>query len=448
MALLIRNCAFLIRNPQQVERDCDLLVEGHRIRAIGRDLQPAGDVEVLDGRRCAVIPGLINPHTHLYQNFLKGVAPGLALVPWCNQVLFPTVGALRQAMDSPDSRIPYLWSASASIEMIKSGITCCVNMDVTAPGVMQAWEDIGFRGVMAYTLSNRWVPADLRSAEETMRLKALNFVEEFHHPGGLTTVFMAPSTLFLCTPELLTWAGEQARRLDLGMQIHIAETAGEVEDILGETGRRPVEELEHLGLLEGRLSAVHCCHLSPHEIELLARSGASAVYCPKSNMKLADGVMPVSALRKAGVPVSLATDGCASNDLLDLWEEIRAAVLLARVSEMDAAALEPRDAFGMVTLEAAQTARVDAGALEMGKLADITVVELKSPWLRPLHDEDIFNMLVFCAKACDVRDVIIHGKTVLRNRRLTTVDEDALLAEAEQVEAPLFRLRSTYPTGA
>src|SRR5512146_2355818 len=118
MPLLIRNCAYLIRDPQHVDQDCDLLIEGQRIRAIGKGLGVPPEAEVLDGSCCAVIPGLINPHTHLYQNFLKGVAPGLPLVPWCNQVLFPTVGALRAAITTKSSRVPYLWSALAAAEMI------------------------------------------------------------------------------------------------------------------------------------------------------------------------------------------------------------------------------------------------------------------------------------------------------------------------------------------
>ena len=444
MSILIRNCAYLIRSPRHVERDCDLLIEGPTIRAIGKGLLASPYAEVLDGRGCAVMPGLINPHTHLYQNFLKGVAPGLSLVPWCNQVLFPTVGALRPALSAGNGRVAYLWAAVAAIEMIKGGVTCCVNMDVTSAGVMQAWQKIGFRGVMAYTLSNRWVPAELRGEEAAMRRKVLAFVDEFHRPDGLTTVFMAPSTLFLCTGDLLRWAGEQARRLALGIQIHVSETAGEVDDILKETGMRPVEQLDHLGLLDERLSAVHCCHLDAREIELLARSGAGVVHCPKSNMKLADGIMPLGALRAAGVPVSVATDGCASNDLLDMWEEMRAALLLARVAQNDAGALQPEDAFGMATVEAARAARVNAGELQPGKLADVAIVELKSAALRPFHDGDLFNMLVFCGKASDVRDVIIHGQVVMKQRRLTTLDEEAILAEAEASEAPLFTQRASY----
>jgi 5-methylthioadenosine/S-adenosylhomocysteine deaminase len=256
---------------------------------------------------------------------------------------------------------------------------------------------------------------------------------------------MAPSTLFLCTDDFIQWAAAQARERDLGMQIHIAETSGEVDDLLKETGRRAVQQLKHLRLLEPRLSAVHCVHINHGEIDALAESGALVVHCPKSNMKLADGAAPVSRMRSAGIPVSIATDGCASNDLLDMWEEMRAAVMLARVSENDPSALSPRDAFRMATVEAARTARVNAGELEPGKLADVAILELKAGHLQPFHEQDIFNSLVFCGKSSDVRDTIIHGEVVMRDRKITRVNEKDLLAEASSYGKTLYDLRAEFP---
>ncbi len=444
MTLIIRNCTYLIRNPIQIEQGCDLLIEGSRIQTIGYALPIPQEAEVLDGNGCVVMPGLINPHTHLYQNFLKGVSSGLKLVPWCNQILFPTVDAVRKGRHTGQERAAYLWSALAAIEMLKGGITSCIDMDMVYPEIMHAWRDLGFRGVLAYTLSNQWLPAELRAEEETMKRKALEFVDAFHKPEELTTVFLAPSTLFLCTEPFLEWAGEQAGRLNLGMQIHIAEIAGEVDDLVKDTGRRTVEQLEHLGLLGERLSAVHCVHINTREMELLKRSGTNVVHCPKSNMKLADGVAPVTAMRRLGIPVSVGTDGCASNDLLDMWEEMRAAVLLARVTENDAAAMTPQEAFSMATVEAARAARLDAGELQPGKLADVVLLELKGVHLQPWHADDLINSLVFCGKAADVRDTIIHGQVVMRNRQITHLNETDLIDEAESIEKELFRMRADY----
>jgi 5-methylthioadenosine/S-adenosylhomocysteine deaminase len=433
VALLIRNCSYLVRNPAQIERDCDILMQGSRIQAIGKDLPVPAGVEIIDGSGCAAVPGLINTHTHLYQNLLKGVSPGLRLVPWCNQVLFPALGTFRDMMDRQGKRLSYLWTALASVEMIRGGITCCVDMDNTSAEIIHAWEDIGFRGVLAYTLTNRWVPAELRQGEETVKQHMLDFIREYHRPAGLTTVCVAPSTLFLCTDDFITWAGEQAQVHDLGMQIHVAEIRSEVEDQVKETGHSPVEHLHTLGLLNERLSAVHMVHVSEQDMERMAGSRAQVVHCPKSNMKLADGIAPVTAFHARGIPVSLGTDGCASNDLLDMWEEMRAGLLLARVSEDQPEAMTPQQAFSMATDTAARVARVEAGELQPGKLADLAVMELKAAHLQPFHDGDLLNALVFCGKAQDVRDTIIHGQAVMRNRRITTIDEGSLFAEVNSL---------------
>jgi 5-methylthioadenosine/S-adenosylhomocysteine deaminase len=448
MSIFIRNCSYLIRNPALIERDCDLLIDGSQIRAIGRDLPVPAGGDVLDGRGCVVMPGLINAHTHLYQNFIKGISPGLPLVPWCNQVLFPTVDAMRRTIGAGQQRVAYLWSALAAIEMMRGGITSCIDMDMVYPEVVSAWQDLGFRGVLAYTLANQWVPAELRAEEDAMKRKALEFVERFHSPDGLTTVFLAPSTLFLCSDDFLGWAGDQAGRLDLGLQIHVSETSEEVDDLVKQSGLRPVEQLARLDLLGQNLSAVHCVHLDKRELDLLKASGTNVVHCPKSNMKLADGAAPITAMRRLGIPVSLATDGCASNDLLDMWEEMRAAVLLARLVGNDAAALSAREAFTMATVEAARAARIAAGELQPGKLADVVVVDLKAAHLQPLHAEDLFNTLVFCGKACDVRDTIIHGKLVLHARRFPNFNESDLIEEAAALDAGLFPMRADYLPGA
>jgi 5-methylthioadenosine/S-adenosylhomocysteine deaminase len=209
---------------------------------------------------------------------------------------------------------------------------------------------------------------------------------------------------------------------------------------LESTGLRPPERLERLGILNSRVSAAHCVHVNQADIALLARSGAAVVHCPKSNMKLADGIAPVPALRRAGIPAAIATDGAASNDLLDMWEDMRVAALLARVGADDAAALSAADVFEMATVGGARACRVEAGVLEPGRLADLAIVDLRGPHLRPLHD--LLTTLVFCARAADVRDTIVDGRVVMRDRRLLTVDEAALIEEADAASRALLARRS------
>lgn len=444
MSLLLKNIAFLIRNPELIETNCDLLIEGSRISRIGVALEAPPGAAILDACGCAVIPGLINAHTHLYQNFLKGVSKDLSLIPWVNDLLFPTVAAILESNQENNSRPAYLWTAMAAIEMMRGGVTCCINMDVTDPDSLIAWRELGMRGVAAYTLTNTWVPAELRSDELKSRRKVAEFIQEWHEPGGMIQVFPAPSTPYLCDDGMLSWVRDLAEEMDLGVQIHVAEVASEVDDARRDWGMTPVERLHRLELLTPRLSAVHCVHVSQTDIDLLAAGGVSVVHCPKSNMKLADGVMPVNAMLKAGLSVSIANDGCGSNDLLDMWEEMRSGVLLARVTTGDPAALSAQDAFRMATIEPAKACRIDAGQIDPGRLADLAVIELRAAHLRPLHPNRILNTLVFCGKASDVRHTIINGELVMKDRALTSVDENAIFTEADQVEAPLYQRRASF----
>jgi 5-methylthioadenosine/S-adenosylhomocysteine deaminase len=355
--------------------------------------------------------------------------------------LFPTVGAILPEVHAGNTRLSYLWTALASVEMIRGGVTCCQDHDLASAweGIVAAWRDIGIRGVGAITLADRWIPANVQTDPALVRAQTLEFIEAYHDPRSRVTMALGPSTVFLCSDDYLTWAAEIAAARDLCIHIHVSETAGEVAESLASTGLRPPERLERLGILNWRLSAAHCVHVNPADIDLLARSGAAVVHCPKSNMKLADGIAPIPALRRAGVRVALATDGAASNDLLDIWEDMRAAALLARVGTDDAGALPAAEAFAMATLGGAQACRIEAGLIEPGRLADLAIVDLRGAHLRPMHD--LLTALVFCARAADVRDTIVDGQVVMRNRCILTVDEAALLEEADAVGRVLFARR-------
>lgn len=436
MPLLIRDATFLLRDVYRILRNADVLIEGNRIAAIGSHLPATDETEIIEATGCAVIPGLINAHTHLYQNLLKGVGAGLHLVPWCDAVLFPMVDVILQEQRVGNERPAYLWSALGALEMIRSGTTCCQNLDVSANAVFQAWTEVGLRGVGAITLADDWIPSEVMTASEELKRATLGYIDQWHNRLERLTVSLGPSTPFLCSDGLLEWVRDTATTRDLGIHIHVCETSEEVKESLEKYGMSPVRRLERLGLLSERLSAVHCVHLNDYEIALLARHNVTVVHCPKSNMKLADGAMPWPALKAAGVEVALGNDGCASNDLLDMWEEMRMAALLACINANDPSVITPTDVFRAATEGGAQACRVDAGTLDPGRLADIVIVDLTGPHLRPIHD--ILQTLVFCARAADVRDVIIDGQVVMRQRRILTVDEAALVDEADKVGQELY----------
>ena len=436
--ILIRDITHLVRDADRVERGVDLLIDRNRIATIGRIDAVAlpEDTTVLDGRGRAVVPGFVNAHTHLYQSMLKGRRDDLPLASWCEEVTFPFVRrVLHRAWRDEETRIGALWSTLGAIEMIRSGITSFVDMDMNIDGVIRAWTDVGIRGTAAMTIVDRWVPDDLMLRPDKTRAAALALIEQWHRPtdeDSLVTVFLAPSAPFTCSEAMLTWIREESERHDLGIETHVSETAWEVEESLRLTGVTPLAYLDRLGLLERPLAAVHGVHLTDAEIELARSRGVAVVYSPKSNMKLGSGIAPIVALQRAGVQIALGTDGAASNDLLDPFEEMRCGLLLQKVAHRDPTVLGARDAFRFATEGGACVCRLDAGTLDEGRLADVVLVDLSAPHTFRLTDE-IVPCLVHCAKSSDVETVIVNGKIVMRDRVIQTVDETAMLEEAKRV---------------
>lgn len=442
MNICIRDADYLLRDAGRIEKEVDLLIEDNKIISIGKNLPVTPDTMVLDAEGCAVIPGLVNSHTHLYQNFLKGASSGLPLIDWFNKDLFPLVEMILREQKAGNTRLNYLWSMIGSMEMIRGGVTCCQNMDVSTvkalPGILKAWNDIGIRGVGAVNLANRtgWVSSGLINEDHKLYGSIERLIEQGHDPEHRIQIALGPSAPFLCDENLLSWVGRTAEKHDLGIQIHLSETAGEVESALNEWGITPVGYLDSVGLLSDRLSAVHCVNVNQEDIKLLRTRNVTVVSCPKSNMKLASGIMPWSTLQDEGIKIALGSDGCASNDLLDMWEEMRSAAFIASAKSGDPSNVSPADVFRAVTEGGAAACRVSAGTLDPGQRADVVLVDLKAPHLRPVHN--ILNTLVFCVRASDVRDVIIDGKVVMLNRVITTVDELLLLKEFEQAANRLY----------
>jgi 5-methylthioadenosine/S-adenosylhomocysteine deaminase len=214
------------------------------------------------------------------------------------------------------------------------------------------------------------------------------------------------------------------------MQIHVAETRYEVEEIARRHGTTPLAYLDRFGLVDQRLTAVHCVHLAEQDLDLLQERGVIPVYNPKSNMKLGSGIAPVAEMLRRGIPVALGTDGSASNDLLDMFEEMRVAALLQKVAAEDPSVITAADVFRMATENGARAARIEAGTLDPGRLADVVLVDLSGVHLIPVHD--IVNSLVYCARGSDVATVIIDGQVVLQDRMLLTMDEGAILDMARE----------------
>jgi 5-methylthioadenosine/S-adenosylhomocysteine deaminase len=451
MKLLLKGASYLVRAADRIERDSDVLIEGEHIAGVG-SFQPGPEWQVIDATDCAVIPGLVNAHTHLYQNLLKGRNDELDLVGWCDEVLFPAADVVHTDHRlRNDQRLGYAWSLVAALEMIKSGTTCCIDMDLTMDAVFQAWLDIGFRGVGAVTLSDRWLPDKIQQPLEVTQQEALGYVERWHQMPASSPriqIALAPSTPFLASAELLRWTREQRDRQDLAVQIHVAETRYEVQEIDRRAGTTPLQYLDRFGLVDPRLTAVHCVHMADRDLDLLLERGVIPVHSPKSNMKLGSGIAPVAAMLGRGIPVALGTDGSASNDLLDMFEEMRTAALLQKVAAEDPGVISAADLFRMATEHGARACGIEAGTIDPGRLADLAVVSLQQPHLLPVHD--IVNSLVYCAKGSDVDTVIINGQVIMQGRRLITMDEGTILDMAQRLGQELYErsLQSDLYRGA
>ncbi len=426
----------MVCHDDEIKHDLDLLIEGNTIAAIGTDLvqDPDRCHTVLDGRGKLVMPGLINSHTHLWQSFLKGKRDDLPLTPWCDEIILPFLKKLTQCDGRKGSgEISYLWSMLGAMEMVRSGITTVIDMDLGFQShlIPQAWVDLGMRGVIAVEMSDQWgSSAEGASIEDEME-NVLDLVERWHRPwtgDNLVQVALGPSAPFICSETLLAWVKQQAETYGLGIQIHVSETKGEVEEALARWGKHPLEYLETTGLLSCPVSAVHCVHLTPQEIELARRYAVVPVYCPKSNMKLGSGVAPLKEMLDAGLEIALATDGAASNDLLDPFEEMRAGVMLQKATREDPAAASAHQLLRMATSGGAKACRLDAGIIAPGKLADLVILDFDAPHLLSF-DSDLVPALVYCAKAGDVESVIINGKLVMRDRKFLCIDEDLLYDE-------------------
>jgi len=409
-------------------------VRGDTIVAVG----PAPELEaalaparVLDYPLGLLLPGLINAHTHAAMSLFRGLADDLPLEDWLNSHIFPAERHL-------DREVVYWGTKLAVAEMLLSGTTCFCDMYLFADAVARAAAETGIRAVVGEVLydfpsPNYGPPAEgLRFSETLCRSYT-------GHPR--VRVAVMPHAIYTCSPELLSEAGELAARLDTLLVTHLAETAREAAYSQAAFGLTPVQHLHRLGLLSPRLVADHCVVLSEDDLELLAAAGAGVAHCPESNMKLASGVAPVTAMLRRGIPVGLGTDGCASNNNLDLFQEMDTAAKLQKVHLLDPTALPALQALSLATTGGAQVLGLagQVGRLAPGYKADLIVLDLDQPHLTPLYDP--FSHLVYAARGADVHTVMVDGRLLVENRRLSAMDVEETLARARELAR---RVRQNY----
>lgn len=428
---LLKNAIVLTMDDDyQIFEPGAVVVHGENIIAVGNEshlIQMYPDAEVVDCGGKVLMPGLVNAHTHVPMTLLRGLADDLRLDVWLLGYMMP----VEREFVSPD--FVQLGTKLACAEMIRSGITSFADMYYFEEDVAKATAESGLRAVCSQSILKFPTP-DARSYEESLAY-ARDYIQRWKdHP--LIVPSIAPHAVYTTTEDILRNCAEIAVEYDVPLHIHISETSYEVENVRREQGMPVVPYVKKLNLLDAKVLAAHCVHVDDGEMRTFQHYNTGVAHNPSSNMKLASGIAPIKRMLDLGLNVGIGTDGPASNNDLDMFEEIRLASFLAKGSSGDPTALPARQALAMATRLGARAMHMGQiiGSLEAGKRADLILVDIS-----PLHNSPRFRrdsqgayaQLVYAAKAVDVSDVMVNGAWLMRDHELTTINENELLAEAD-----------------
>lgn len=405
-----------------------ILIEDDKIVEITDNKVFNGADEVIDAEGKVLIPGLVNTHTHLSMSLLRGLADDLPLDIWLNDHIWPVEAHL-------EGEHCYAGALLAALEMIKSGTTACNDMYFFMDEVARAIDESGIRGLLCHGMIDLFDKEKRKNEyKETQRI-----VDKCHNTAdGRVQVALGPHTPYTCSPELLNWVRKKADEKGLKIHIHVSETEKEVEDSLNDRKKRPFEYLEDLKFLGPDVIAAHSVWLSGAEIALIKDNNVKISHNPLSNMKLASGMSPVSDMLANGVCVSLGTDGVASNNNLDLFQEMKMSSLLQKVRNLDPTVLPASKVLEMATINGATALGMEKeiGSIEVGKKADLIMVDMKAPHLTPYRNP--ISHLVYSAESADVNTVICDGKILMREREVLVIDETEVMEIAENAAEDLL----------
>jgi 5-methylthioadenosine/S-adenosylhomocysteine deaminase len=426
-------------NPEfEVIEEGEIAIQGNQIIQIGSKDDPeiksltAG--ETIDAPNSLILPGLINCHTHAAMSCFRGMADDLPLNEWLYQYIFPAEAKF------VTKEMVYFGTLLSCIEMVRSGTTTFCDGYFFEAEAARAVKDIGMRGILGEGILDVPTP-DVKDPRQNIR-KGEKFIEDWLGDKLITPTLFCHS-IYTCSPETLKKAQKITHASNLPLLIHLSETQAEVRESLQRFGKRPVTYLDNLDLLDERLITSHLIWVDKEEIELLQRGRVKVVHTPESNMKLASGVALIPAFLSRGIIVSLGTDGCASNNNLDLFLEMGMAARLHKVIFNDPTVLDARTALTLTTINAAKVlGRDDIGSLEQGKEADLIIVDLDQPHLIPLYNP--YSHLVYAASGSDVKTSIINGKVIMKDRKILTVDEEETMREVRKIAKRVkeWRLKS------
>ncbi|HEY6359726.1 MAG TPA: amidohydrolase family protein [Vicinamibacterales bacterium] len=425
--LLLTNATVLTMDAQFTRHEQgSVAITGDTIAAVGDEAKTYEAKETIDCRRRVVMPGLVNAHTHVPMTLLRGLADDLRLDVWLMGYMMP----VEREFVRPE--FVDLGTRLGCAEMIRSGVTCFADMYYFEESVATAAADAGMRALCGQTVL-RFPAPDAVSYEDALA-RARDFIARWRgHP--LIVPAPAPHAPYTCTPDILRACAELAAEFDVPLHTHLSETVQEVESSRQLYGAPVIPVVKKQGLFGAKVLAAHCVHVDDGEMRALKAAGAGVAHNPASNLKLAAGIAPVARMRELGIAVGIGTDGPASNNDLDMFEEMRLAALLAKGSGGDPTALPAREALAMATRIGAGALHMDhlTGSLEPGKRADLIVVDLSGVHNVPAFHRDpnaVYARLVYAARSTDVVDVMCNGRWLMRDRALLTLNENELRARA------------------
>ncbi|MFC1524272.1 amidohydrolase [Thermodesulfobacteriota bacterium] len=385
--------------------------------------------EIIDAAGMLVMPGLVNTHTHAAMTLFRGLADDLPLMVWLQEHIFPAEGKF------VNPEMVYWCTKLAAAEMIMSGTTTVADGYFHEDSAMKAFIETGMRAVAAQGVIDFPAPGVPDPAENVRH--AGKFIDRWSQVHPLITPALFCHSPYTCGPETLQKAKDMTRRKNARLFIHVAETAQETSQCLDQYGKTPVRHLHALGILDSRTICVHAVHLDQEELSILQQTDAKVSSCTESNMKLASGIPPVTDMLAQGISVGLGTDSCASNNNLDLFEEMDSCAKVQKARSLDPTALPARTVLNMATRQGADILGLgdSIGSLEAGKQADVIILDLNCPNLTPLYNADL---LVYAAKGANVTTSIIGGKLVMKDRKIMTFDVDEVMHRVREMSRELL----------
>jgi 5-methylthioadenosine/S-adenosylhomocysteine deaminase len=434
---LIRNLDIVTVDDTSTIAHGDIVIDGSRFEAVGGTYTGVADQQ-LDGTGLVAIPGLIQTHLHLCQTLFRSLADDVALLDWLQRYIWPL-----EAAHTPDTL--YASAALGVVELLKGGTTAILDMATVrhTDAIFEACRDLGIRATVGKVLMDHpRSPEILREPTAPALDESVRLLERWHeHAGGRLRYAFAPRFAVSCTDALLREVADLAVRYKVQIHTHASENMDEVAIVEAEHGMRNIRYLDSIGLSGPHVCLAHCVHVDRYELELLARTGTQVLHCPSSNCKLASGIAPIPEMIERGVAVSLGADGAACNNNLDMFQEMRLAALIHK-PRCGPQALPAHEVLRLATRGGAAALGLagQIGSIEVGKQADLVLLDLGAAHTQPASEHTLVSRIVYAARATDVRHVFVDGQQVVRDRVLITDDETRITAQAQHALREIARV--------